>query len=124
MTASSPSKAERYLSHIVENAERIEGYLSGLDEESFAGDPKTQDAVERCLQRIAEAADRIAKQGAQHLVPGLPWHDVQSLGNRLRHEYDGLDTSILWGTLRNDLPPLKEQCCIALATLQSSRQAE
>ncbi len=124
MTASSPSKAERYLSHIVENAERIEGYLSGLDEAAFAGDPKTQDAVERCLQRIAEAADRIAKQGAQHLVPGLPWHDVQSLGNRLRHEYDGLDTGIIWGTLRNDLPPLKEQCLAAIAKLQSSGQAE
>jgi uncharacterized protein with HEPN domain len=124
VTASSPSKVERYLSHIVENAERIAAYLHGLDEAAYGSDLKTQDAVERCLQRIAEAANRISKLGAQHLIPGLPWRDLQSLGNRLRHEYDGLDTGILWETLRNELPLLKEQCIETLAKLQSSRQAE
>ena len=65
MTASSPSKVERYLSHIVENAQRIEAYLHGLDEAAYAIDLKTQDAVERYLQRIAEAARVIQRTAPQ-----------------------------------------------------------
>ena len=44
---------------ILENVERIEGYLAGLDREAFRRDALRRDAVERCLERICEAAYRL-----------------------------------------------------------------
>jgi hypothetical protein len=41
---------------IIENIERIERYVLGFDEEAFDRDERTRDAVERCLERICEAA--------------------------------------------------------------------
>ena len=38
------------LADIVENLERIEGYVAGLDREAFGGDTLRRDAVERCLE--------------------------------------------------------------------------
>ncbi len=90
MTVSSPSKLSRYLSQAIENIEHIEGYVAGLDKGAFLMDQKTRDAVERCLQRVIEALDRIKKQKAEHIIHGLPWGDIQGLGNRLRHEYDAI----------------------------------
>ena len=42
------------LADILENLERIEGYVAGLDHEAFGGDTLRRDAVERCLERICE----------------------------------------------------------------------
>jgi uncharacterized protein with HEPN domain len=41
---------------IVENAEKVMRYAKGLNEQSLMADKKTRDAIERCLQRISEAA--------------------------------------------------------------------
>jgi uncharacterized protein with HEPN domain len=118
VTASSPSKLARHLTQPIENIQHIEGYVAGLDEGAFLQDQKTRDAVERCLQRAIEALDRIKKQKAEHLLPGLPWGDIQGLGNRLRHEYDAIDGRQIWLTVKNDLPTLKENGLKALGDLQ------
>jgi hypothetical protein len=43
------------LADILENLERIEGYVTGLDREAFGSDTLRRDAVKRCLERICEA---------------------------------------------------------------------
>jgi uncharacterized protein with HEPN domain len=39
--------------------EPIEGYLSGMDRNAFAGNGLVRDAIERCLERVCEAAHRL-----------------------------------------------------------------
>ena len=53
---------------ILENLERIEHYVAGLDREAFGCDTLRRDAVERCLERICEAAFRLGDKAAE-LVP-------------------------------------------------------
>ncbi|WP_127075804.1 HepT-like ribonuclease domain-containing protein [Rhodomicrobium lacus] len=115
MTASSRSKTARNLAQVVENIDAIETYVAGLDEGSFLTDARTRDAVERCLQRLIEALDRIRKRGDEGVIPGLPWAGIQGLGNRLRHEYDAIDGAQIWAIVKEDLPSLKTS---ALKTLE------
>jgi uncharacterized protein with HEPN domain len=93
------------LADIVENAERIETYLAGVDRQAFERDGKTRDAVERCLERICEAAHRLGGSAIE-LMPNQPWADIRGMGNRLRHAYDRLDLDIVWNTARDRLPSL------------------
>jgi uncharacterized protein with HEPN domain len=86
--------------------ERIEGYVAGLDREAFGGDTLRRDAVERCLERICEAAFRLGEKAAE-LVPSQPWGDIGGMGHRLRHAYDRIDLDLLWNTVRDKLPSLK-----------------
>lgn len=104
------------LADIIENAELVELYLEGLDREAFERDGKTRDAVERCLERICEAAHRLGELATQ-LMPTQPWADIRGMGNRLRHAYDRLDLNIVWSTARNRLPALAEDARRALAKL-------
>ena len=101
---------------IVENAERIESYLGGMDRALFEADGRTRDAVERCVERVCEAVHRLA-DGAEALMPGHPWGDIRGMGNRLRHAYDRLDLDILWNTARERVPALAADARRALARL-------
>jgi uncharacterized protein with HEPN domain len=106
------------LADILENLERIQGYVTGLDRETFGGDTLRRDAVERCLERICEAAFRLGEQAAE-LAPSQPWGDIRGLGNRLRHAYDRIDLDILWNTVRDRLPSLKADAEQALMALKA-----
>ena len=103
---------------ILENLERIQDYVAGLDRETFGGDTLRRDAVERCLERICEAAFRLGEK-ATELAPSQPWADIRGLGNRLRHAYDRIDLDILWNTVRDRLPSLKADAQQALLGLKA-----
>jgi uncharacterized protein with HEPN domain len=107
------------LADIIENVERVEAYLTGMDRQAFEHDGKTRDAVERCLERICEAAHRLGDRAAE-LMPGQPWGDIRGMGNRLRHAYDRLDLEIVWNTARDRLPELVADARRALARIRGS----
>ena len=50
-----------YLGHIVEAVERIQRYVSELDEQGFLRDEKSQDAVVRNFEILGEAAHNISR---------------------------------------------------------------
>jgi uncharacterized protein with HEPN domain len=103
---------------ILENLERIQSYVAGLDREAFRGDTLRRDAVERCLERVCEAAFRLGDK-APALAPNQPWGDIRGLGNRLRHAYDRIDLEILWNTIRDRLPSLRADAERALVDLKA-----
>lgn len=67
------------MAEIVENADRIDTYLTGMDRAAFAQDGLRRDAVERCLERICEAAHRLGERAAE-LMPDQPWGDILGMG--------------------------------------------
>jgi uncharacterized protein with HEPN domain len=105
------------LSHVVANAERIEGYIAGLDQTGFERNRLVGDGVERCLERVCEAIYRLGSQ-AEFLMPGHPWADIRSMGNRLRHDFDRINLVIVCNTARYDLPGLMGAAQKALAILE------
>jgi len=104
------------LNDILENIIRIEGFTEGMDLSAFVADPKTYDAVERCLERISEAASKLGPQ-AEELCPGIPWPQIRGVGNRLRHEYDRISGPRIWLMVERDLAPLREAVHAALSHL-------
>jgi uncharacterized protein with HEPN domain len=103
---------------MLENIERIASYVAGMDRNEFQRDGRTRDAVERCLERICEAAFRLGDKAAL-LMPGQPWSDIRGMGNRLRHGYDRLTLSVIWHAVQDELPPLKADVRRALARLET-----
>ena len=110
-------KVTRRLEDIIENAQAILRYTAGMDLDTFEGDRKTYDAVERCLERISEGATKLGDQAAE-LMPDQPWQKIRSLGNRLRHEYDAIREDRLWDIVQTDLRSLCAACEDALRRLR------
>jgi uncharacterized protein with HEPN domain len=110
-------KPARRLEDILENARAIQRYTNGMDAEAFSRDDKTNDAVERCLERISEAASKLGDLAAT-LMPDQPWQEIRALGNRLRHEYDMIREDRLWDIVQTNLPALCAACEDALGRLR------
>ena len=105
----------------LDNIAAIQRYAAGMSFSEFELDRKTRDAVERCLERISEAAAKLGDL-APTLMPEQPWPKIRGLGNQLRHEYDRIDVVRLWLLIEGDLPPLKTAAQAALEGLQESEE--
>jgi uncharacterized protein with HEPN domain len=89
-------------------------YVNGYDESQFTADQRTQDAVARNLEIIGEAASKMPADVRQR-HPMVPWDSLAEMRHILIHEYHSVDSRILFGTVRNELPPL---VVLLTATLQ------
>ncbi|MBW6526790.1 DUF86 domain-containing protein [Sphingomonas sp. RHCKR7] len=110
----STSDAARRLRDVVDNADRISAYVTGLELAAFVADSKTIDACERCLERIAEAVVKLGPERFAVVAPDVPFERVRGLGNVLRHAYDDIDLTILFGLVRNEVPALRQAALRAL----------
>ena len=91
---------------ILENIDLIQAYAGGMDWSAFQADLMRRDAIERCLQRISEAAVKLGTS-AELFAPGPPWQAIRALGNVLRHAYDQVDPQRVWEIITRDLPTLR-----------------
>lgn len=104
----SKRESELYLQDILISIQRIEEYTKGLSSKDFEVDWKTVDAVVRNLEIIGEAAKNMPEEIIEK-YPEIPWSSMISMRNKVIHEYFGVDVEILWKTIYEDLPSLKEE---------------
>lgn len=109
-----------YLIHILEGVSRIEKYTAdGRD--AFMRDSKTQDAVLRNLQTLAESTQRLsAALRAAH--PDVDWERIAGFRNVLVHDYLGINMARVWEIVAHGLPELKHQVQTILQELGESPQ--
>jgi len=105
----SSSDPDRWLRDILANVERIQRHVDGMSAAQFRADEKTQDAVERCLERIAEAARKLGER-LDEAYPEVEFGKLRKFGSVLRHDYDDVDVELLWRTVRKRLGPLDAAC--------------
>ena len=103
-----PQRLPDYLNHILEAIERIEEYVSDLDEIAFLGNKLVQDAVIRNFEVIGEASNNIEKRFPEFVAahPELPLTSAYQMRNAVAHGYFQVDFEILWKTIQRDLPSL------------------
>jgi uncharacterized protein with HEPN domain len=99
-----------YLRHIAESIELIEQYLAGADgapsEQLFLHDLRTQDAVLRRLETLADAAGHLSDAlKARH--PHVPWRQIVAFRNVLAHAYTTIRLDRVWEAITADLQALK-----------------
>ena len=97
-----------FLKHILESIDWIEKDIAGFSKEQFLEDIPMQDAVIRRLEIIGEAINNLPAD-FKKANPDIPWQDISDTRNKLIHGYFGIDLSLVWSIVQNDIPPLKEQ---------------
>jgi uncharacterized protein with HEPN domain len=97
-----------YLRHILEAIEKIDRYVSRVDQERFREDSLIQDGVIRQVQIIGEATRRLSVQ-LRDYYPEIPWRDIIGMRNKLVHDYFGVDLDAVFSTAMENLPVLKPE---------------
>jgi uncharacterized protein with HEPN domain len=90
---------------ILDAVRAIERYTEGMTFEEFAADARTIDAVVRNLMTIGEST-RWIPEPIKDAHREVPWRTLRGVRNVVVHEYFGVDSEILWESVRSDLPPL------------------
>lgn len=42
--------------------------------------------------------------------PEIPWHELYGMRNRIVHGYENVNKVIIWSTLMQDIPAIKNTC--------------
>lgn len=100
-------RVKKYLFDVLESIETIGEYLG--DDKDFLKYEKNrmlQDAVERNLEIIGEAVNRVLQIDPEVKIENA--RRIVDARNIIIHSYDSLDNAQIWAILINHLPKLKE----------------
>lgn len=104
-----------YLLHIQESIEAIERWtVEGKT--SFFEDDRTQAAVLRKLQELAESAIRVSP-AVKERYPEVEWDGIRAFRHVVVHDYLGINLERIWDIVTSDMVRLKPQVSRILAEL-------
>ena len=106
------------LEHILEYCENIEAAVVrfGDSAEAFRGDKAYHDLVCFYLLQIGELAGQLSEELRAESSDRMEWAQIRGMRNIVAHHYGSIDLSIVWNTVRNDIPRLKAFCSKQLKT--------
>ena len=97
-----------YLKDILAAIESIEDFIAGMDLDTFQIDDKTTSAVMRKLEIIGEAVKQIPDEIRQKHSQ-VPWKEMAGMRDKLIHFYFGVDYHLVWKTITERLPQVKQE---------------
>lgn len=96
-----------YVSKITDDLEFISRHMKDVTPKSFSENEILQDSMVFRLIQTSENARRLSDEyRGKHSV--IPWTAISGLRNRLVHDYGNVDFSIVYDTLKNDIPVLMD----------------
>ena len=105
-----------YLDHIIECIDWIERYAAE-GKEVFLRDRKTQSAVLREIQTLAESTQRLSDD-LKNAHAEILWQAIAGLRNVLVHDYLGIKVERIWEIIQRDIPPLRR----AIESMRAKRE--
>ena len=68
-----------------------------------------KNAVAMCIFQIGELTTHFTED-FRATYTKVPWKDIKNMRNIAAHRYDSFDLGILWETVTDDIPELREYC--------------
>lgn len=60
-----------------------------------------------CIIQLGELANRLSDE-AKESSQNIPWRAIKGMRNLHAHDYENVDMEIVWNTLIEDIPMLKQ----------------
>jgi uncharacterized protein with HEPN domain len=96
-----------YLNDMLEAMSKATQFVEGMSFDQFSTDDKTMFAVIRALEIVGEAAKKIPPE-VRALRQDIPWREIAGMRDKLTHDYFGVNVSVIWKTVGEDIPLLRE----------------
>jgi uncharacterized protein with HEPN domain len=95
-----------FIADIVDAMDKALKFTEGMSYEEFVRDEKTLFAVVRALEIIGEAVKNIPED-VRKRYPEIPWKGMAGMRDKVIHAYFGVDTKVVWDTVKRRIPELK-----------------
>ena len=95
------------LHDILQAAEAISDFTTGMSFEAFVDDDRTLSAVLYKFAVMGEATKLLPEQ-IRAEYPDIPWRSIAGLRDKVIHGYIGVDYELLWETITKKIPRVIE----------------
>ena len=96
------------LQHILDAIEEIHKYLIEADFSIFLENSMMRFACIKQMEIIGEASNHLSAELKLKFLY-IEWPQIIGMRNVFVHEYFGIDTSLVWEIIKNDIPELKDK---------------
>ena len=104
------NKDRATLERIYDHISHVLDYCGNCNDlEEFESNTMRVEATVFNFLQIGEIAKAKLSDEAKNEMADIPWHMIYGMRNRIVHGYDGVDMSIVWDTIREDFPGLKNK---------------
>ncbi len=101
-----PEEADyAYLWDMLDAARAVRQFVIGKTFKNYSEDRMLRGAVERHVEIIGEAANRVS-QAFQDEHPEIPWRGIINQRHVLAHEYGEIKHELLWKVTADHIPEL------------------
>jgi len=97
-----------FLIDIVDCIMDINEFTKGIGFYEFEKDKMRKLAVERQLEIIGQAANKISKE-TQDILENIPWGNIIGLRNKLAHDYGEILAERIWAISKNSIQELLKE---------------
>lgn len=94
-----------YFGHMLDSARKAYTKILGVTRDAYDADETLRLALAYLIQIIGEAARRVSRKSCE-AHPEIPWHEITGMRHKIVHDYMGVNYSIVWQVVTQDLPPL------------------
>jgi uncharacterized protein with HEPN domain len=91
-----------FLADIVRACRSLIRFVEGMTLESYLADERTRYAVMRAYEIMGEAVRHLPEE-LKAATPDIPWTTMAAVRNRIAHAYFGIDDTILFATIAEEL---------------------
>ncbi|MDP3962518.1 MAG: DUF86 domain-containing protein [bacterium] len=97
-----------FVQDVLNSIEQINSYVSVIaDENTLKKNKQVYDAVMMNFIIIGEAIKNIYIDVREN-HPEVEWRQIMAMRNIMVHEYWGINEGVVWDSIKNNLPQLKE----------------
>lgn len=104
------SKDIRVLEKLLQHTESIVRYCQDCKQlADFEADSMRVEATVFNLMQIGELAKTSLSDHTKEQITSIPWRQLYGMRNRIVHGYDGVNMLIVWETVAEDIPQLRDE---------------
>ena len=97
-----------YLEKILKDIDFCIKNIGHVTIEEFNADEVLSSAISFKFVQISENVKKLPSN-IYEIYPNVPWVKISGLRNRIVHDYGSIQLDIIYDTVKNDLPNLKNQ---------------
>ena len=101
-----PREPQKHLRDMLDAAHHIVSFTEGIDKDRYAGDLMRKRAAEREFTILGEALNRLKRDNPEVVEQMQHVRAIRSFRNRLVHQYEAVDDTVVFGIIRRYVPLL------------------